>query len=176
MGGVTHLAWHADHYVISGHRRDRYLHVWDLRKAGCEEEAQSALLHRFPRRAMTHQRFVFGTRGETLVTGDDSGDILFYDLLSLKQIGRLEEAHGRPCVSALLHPSSDLLLSASGSRCFPDYDVDSAAEPDSDSSTPCPVPRKRARTRLSGGRHHKQKMGRHSDLDNSLRIWRIAWA
>merc|ERR1712157_372073 len=41
MGGVTHLDWYSDHYVISGHRRDRYLRVWDLRKAGGEEEAKN---------------------------------------------------------------------------------------------------------------------------------------
>ncbi|CAE8601274.1 unnamed protein product, partial [Polarella glacialis] len=129
MGGVTQLMFSGEWLLLSGHRQDGFIRAWDLRMAGDRE--QEALLHRFPRPAYTHQRFSFGVQDDLLTTGDDSGNILLYSLSSLQEVGRIAGAHSRPCVAAELRPGSQaspgqgLLLSSSGSRHFPDYDVDS---------------------------------------------------
>ncbi|CAK0885673.1 unnamed protein product, partial [Prorocentrum cordatum] len=121
-------------------------------------EVPRCLLHRFPRSVRTHQRFLFSTCGDVLATGTDHGDILFYSLSELKELGRIDAAHSRPCTSAMLHPSGGALVSASGGRHFPDFGADSDAE----GAAGGPPPK---RPRLPG-------VG-SAALDNSVRAWRL---
>ncbi|CAJ1419544.1 unnamed protein product, partial [Effrenium voratum] len=147
MGGVTQLAFGSEWLLLSGHRKDSWLRAWDLRMLG--EQGNEALLQELPRSVNTHQRFHFGVQDDLLSTGDDSGNILLYSLSSMQEVGRFQ-GHSRPCTSAELRPTEAkerVLLSSSGSRHFPDYDVDS----------PEPERRKVAR------------------LDNSLRVWQLGF-
>merc|ERR1712227_922158 len=118
MGGVTQLIWASEWLLLSGHRKDSCIRAWDLRKlsgsSASLEERPSALINRFSRPVCTHQRFLFSTSGDVLATGDDRGSVLFYSLSRLQGLGQVPGAHGRPCVSAMLHPYLDLLLSSSG--------------------------------------------------------------
>eukprot|EP00747_Dinoflagellata_sp_TGD_P082546 gnl/TRDRNA2_/TRDRNA2_161738_c3_seq1.p1 gnl/TRDRNA2_/TRDRNA2_161738_c3~~gnl/TRDRNA2_/TRDRNA2_161738_c3_seq1.p1 ORF type:complete len:459 (-),score=56.30 gnl/TRDRNA2_/TRDRNA2_161738_c3_seq1:12-1388(-) len=202
MGGVTRVVWAGENLLLTGHRCDRWLRAWDLRMIGDTSPDHSsqpprALLHRFPRPVRTHQRFVFSVQGELLAAGDDEGTVSFYSLTSLQELGRLEGAHKRPCVSSILHPQrSDVLLSASGSRAFPDYDVDSAGEEVPDPS-PSPHGRKRSASVMSNaeetkadgafsstastgtcGRQRRESADVQSrkSFDNSVRVWRLSWA
>merc|ERR1712173_271631 len=81
-----------------------------------------------------------------------------YNLSTLQEECRIVGAHSRPCVSAMLHPLHDVLVTSSGSRIFPDYDVDSSAT-SGDEDDGCVPPSKRARG--------------PENLDNSIRIWRL---
>lgn len=178
MGGVTQLAWVGEQLLLSGHRCDQWLRAWDLRMAGGEGEAAQdrALLHRFPRATRTHQRFLFGTKDDLLTTGDDSGNVLLYSLSSLREVGRISGAHTRPCVCAMPHPHKEALLTASGTRSFPNYDVESP--PQSRSQSPSPSVQS---PRSPRGKRRRQESGEASEgdaahrLDNSLRIWRLEW-
>eukprot|EP00401_Gymnodinium_catenatum_P029313 CAMPEP_0117550302 /NCGR_PEP_ID=MMETSP0784-20121206/48611_1 /TAXON_ID=39447 /ORGANISM="" /LENGTH=443 /DNA_ID=CAMNT_0005347317 /DNA_START=170 /DNA_END=1498 /DNA_ORIENTATION=+ len=180
MGGVTQLAWVNEWLLLSGHRKDRWIRAWDLRMAGkpgaLREAAgvrSQALMHRFPRPAQTQQRFSFSVDGDVLATGTDSGDAICYSLSTTREVGRIAGAHRRPCISAMLHPgSSGMLLTASGARCFPDYDVDSPTS--SRSPTPEP-PEKRRRGGNRAAASAKEARALNEPLDNSLRIWRLVW-
>jgi len=102
-----------------------------------------------------------------LAPGEDTGTVLFYSLSSLQEISRISNAHERPCVSAMIHPSGkcELVLTASGTRYFPDYDVESPSGSRSPTPEAAP-PQKRRRSSLVN------KLPR---LDNSVRVWRLAW-
>eukprot|EP00933_Yihiella_yeosuensis_P034197 TRINITY_DN27711_c0_g1_i2.p1 TRINITY_DN27711_c0_g1~~TRINITY_DN27711_c0_g1_i2.p1 ORF type:complete len:427 (-),score=41.82 TRINITY_DN27711_c0_g1_i2:51-1331(-) len=184
MGGVTQLAWCGEWLLISGHRRDQWMRAWDIRMSGGSDhrvEDQNmqpkALLHRFPRSVKTHQRFSFGIQGDLLTTGDDSGSVTIYSLTSLQEVGRLSGAHRRPCIAAELRPpgsdtDSSMLLSSSGSREFPNYDVESP-EPDR-------LP-KLAEPELASPSKKRQRSSGvlrrpNFDLDNSLRVWKLEWS
>jgi len=179
MGGVTQLVWVNEWMLLSGHRCDRWLRFWDLRKADSERHKEStlqapkALLHRFPRHTRTHQRFGFSTKGDLLSTGDDSGAILFYSLSHLSETGIIREAHGRPCVSAMLHPTLDIILSSSGSRDFPDYDVDSPT-PERGLGLKPSVGEPKKRKACCTSKREPERDGRLSALDNSTRIWHLS--
>jgi len=198
MGGVTQLAWAGEWMLLSGHRRDRWLRVWDLRMAGDDREGRSqghsrSLLHRFPRSCQTHQRFLFSVRGDHLATGDDSGAMLLYSLSALGERGRVPRAHSRPCTAAMLHPRLDALLSCSGGRLFPNYDVESpvVSPPSSPQGGPLSPPQKRrrrsgrrrgrswsSRTRSPAAETTQEELG-HAEPglpDNSVRVWRLDWA
>jgi len=181
MGGVTQLVWVNEWMLLSGHRCDRWLRFWDLRKADSERHKEStlqapkALLHRFPRHTRTHQRFGFSTKGDLLSTGDDSGAILFYSLSHLSETGIIREAHGRPCVSAMLHPTLDIILSSSGSRDFPDYDVDSPT-PERGLGLKPSVGEPKKRKACCTSKREPERDGRLSALDNSTRIWQLSWS
>lgn len=171
MGGVTQLEWASEWMLLSGHRKDNWLRAWDLRMASsASEQGQAsgmrakALVHRFPRVTRTHQRFLFNARSGVLCTGDDTGDALLYSLSTLQPVGRITGAHRSSCVSAMLHPRLDAVVTSSGGRRFPDYDVDSSVASAS-SASPSPArqpPSKRRRGDAAPRR-----------LDNSIRLWRV---
>lgn len=181
MGGVTQLTWVNEWLLLSGHRKDHWLRAWDLRMVSSERRQETrethpkALLHRFPRAVRTHQRFMFSVEADELATGEDSGNLVFYSLTSLQEVGRIQGAHGRPCVAAGLRPGdASTVLSASGSRCFPNYNVQS----------PLSSPReaqgdsKRAKVERStdgwGGAKGVVDLASAAaePLDNALRVWR----
>merc|ERR1712039_841352 len=112
--------------------------------------------------------------GDVLASGIDSGEILFYSLSTMREVGRIVGAHGRPCVSAMLCPrDATLLLSASGSRFFPDYDVES--DDDYFVVNPETAPSRE----LGASSVKRRKVGDPSTqhrLDNAIRIWKLDWA
>lgn len=175
MGGITQLIWASEWLLLSGHRKDGYVRAWDLRKISQDVETNlldgspTALLHRFPRKLTTHQRFLFSVAGDVLATGDDDGCVLFYSLSQLKELGRAPGAHRRPCVSAMLHPYLDFMVSSSGARRFPDYDV-ASPEPDRNLSAG------ESPSSTRGAKRKASELEKHRGvLDNSIRLWKLEW-
>jgi len=99
--GVTQLAFSPDgKYLVSGGRRDNELIAWDIRFTG-------KTLARVPRLCTGNQRMAFGfdAAGNYLVTGQQNGTVLVYDVTSngFPASGRSPalatafEAHGCTC-------------------------------------------------------------------------------
>uniref|UniRef100_A0A0G4F7Z5 Anaphase-promoting complex subunit 4 WD40 domain-containing protein n=1 Tax=Chromera velia CCMP2878 TaxID=1169474 RepID=A0A0G4F7Z5_9ALVE len=153
MGGVTSLQWletggegvGGDMYLLSGHRKDNALRLWDLRSYDtpvCE----------YPRTVATHQKFQFdclpiarlqkerqktkggqGGIGETsevpmetdtetetetgvvVATGTQEGGVLFYGAPNGGPLAAAP-AHFSPSTGCSFHPTLPLLLTSSGTR------------------------------------------------------------
>ncbi|CEM11297.1 unnamed protein product [Vitrella brassicaformis CCMP3155] len=183
MGGVTQLAWVGDHHVVSGHRQDRCMRLWDLRKP-------EAVLRRFPRVTTTCQRFRFDVcvrKGQTVVaTGDLSGRVSLFDLNTGETISRFQ-AHARACTSVGFHPSANYVVTSSGERLFPslthlasrdDQSAAAAAEDEnmaeSESGEDGSPPAKRQRRSTDGPQPAEGSSAASQPL-NCIRVWQIHW-
>ncbi|CAG8776636.1 11218_t:CDS:2, partial [Acaulospora colombiana] len=76
MGGVTQVQFSPDgYYLFSASRRDNNIRCWDIRNSG-------DVLYSLFRQGDTNQRLTFDIEksGRFLITGDQVGKILVYDL------------------------------------------------------------------------------------------------
>jgi len=112
MGGITSLMWQNEAVVVSGHRQDAWLRMWDIR-------SPRAPVARIQRCGKTNQRLHFSCRDAALCFGNDEGMVTITEDRGLNW-----QAHDSVVVSADVHPRLDLVLTSGGSRVFPNFDVD----------------------------------------------------
>lgn len=145
-----------ERYLFSGARKDDDLYIWDLRST-------ARAMARLQRAVRTNQRIYFDLdwTGRFLVSGSHFGDVLLWDLPSLRVFGGRADpldgsssesrpmayagtvayaAHG-DCVNGVsMHPSCALLATASGQRhpraCFAASHDSGSGDSDSDGGEP----------------------------------------
>ncbi|CAJ0651657.1 14200_t:CDS:10 [Entrophospora sp. SA101] len=121
--GITQLQFSLDgKYLFSASRRDNYIRCWDIRNTG-------EVLYKLYRKGETNQRILFDidNSGGFLVTGDQDGEIIFYDLANPdeKNMTRLNlqmNGHKDLISTTTFHPYFPLLASCSGQRRFEFFD------------------------------------------------------
>eukprot|EP00452_MALV-II_sp_L67-6_P000094 gene94-57_t len=117
MGGVTCLKWVDDIFFVSGHRKDTCLRVWDARNL-------TQPFCRLPRGSMrTNQRLTFSCGMGCAISGDDSGNVIWYDLAQ-SRVARVESlGENEVVVSAEWHPGGlPYVATSSGSFALRDVD------------------------------------------------------
>ncbi|KAF4740156.1 Telomerase Cajal body protein 1 [Perkinsus olseni] len=118
-GGITSLKLSPQGLLVSGHRTDTCMRVWDLRSSGTEPVTT------LPRATKTNQRFDFSFLGNSriLATGDDSGHVLWYDILTGERLSScLVSSSGTSSVAAQIEPvSCNRIAIATGQRVWPTY-------------------------------------------------------
>lgn len=124
FGGVVQLKA-KDHTLISGHRMDTQIHVWDTRNAGTP-------LMSLPRIVKTHQRFEFDlfsvNEKKLLLTGDHYGDLTMFDLSHDGDIVFQKNiSKSVPLVSVSV-ASDGTVATASGMRHFPKVAISDSSE------------------------------------------------
>eukprot|EP00392_Amoebophrya_sp_AT5.2_P010811 g10878.t1 len=86
MGGITQLEWVDSFHLLSGHRKDDYLRLWDIRMLGPDQQAcvggaKGPLVFSLPRSSRrTAQRLSFCVSGPCCLSGDDAGFVHWYRL------------------------------------------------------------------------------------------------
>jgi len=123
MGGVTFLKWQSEDILISGHRQDQYLRIWDTRYP-------SEPLERIVRPIKTPQRSRFSYHGNNLCFGKDNGVATIInnnEPVSWK-------AHQSVVLTADINPvKSHLILTTAGTRMYPNYGIDIDLLPEEES-------------------------------------------
>lgn len=123
--GVTCVKWSpCGRYLWVGGRNNSALQCWDIR-------ATQSIVGSAQRKHTTNQRMAFDLDpwGKYLCTGDQDGQILFYDTTTFALVNKLDSAQGptsgealavvRSCVNSVqFHPFSALLGVATGERRF----------------------------------------------------------
>lgn len=109
MGGITQLSWVDEHFFLSGHRKDSYLRLWDIRRPN--------VIFRLPRRAQkTNQRLGFSVAGPCALSGDDSGHLHWYRL-DVGERCRSEQPLAKK--SVVTTNAQDVVVSATWSMAHP---------------------------------------------------------
>jgi WD40 repeat protein len=150
MGGVTHIEWPDENFLVSGHRADPWLRVWDLRYP-------AEPVFRLPRSCKTQQRLLFDAREDLVVSGDDSGVVHAYSLATGEVTGSVR-CSTAPVVAARWSPAGDLVLTSTGTRSFR-HDLDYPSPPASPRALeawlrdPPPAKRPRADTAVAVWRY-----------------------
>ncbi|CAG8718876.1 23691_t:CDS:10, partial [Cetraspora pellucida] len=112
IGGVQFSP--SGHYLFSTSRRNNSICCWDIRNSG-------EILYRLQRRGDTNQKLSFDIdySGKFLITGDQEGNIITYDLADPDDDGVPRQFIIVDTVSAAtFHPYSPLIASCSGQRKF----------------------------------------------------------
>ncbi|CAG8795918.1 6433_t:CDS:2, partial [Racocetra persica] len=112
IGGVQFSP--SGNYLFSTSRRNNSICCWDIRNSG-------EILYRLQRRGDTNQKLSFDIdySGRFLITGDQEGNIIAYDLADLDDGGVPHQFMIVDAVSAAtFHPYSPLIASCSGQRKF----------------------------------------------------------
>ncbi|KAI8918189.1 WD40-repeat-containing domain protein [Powellomyces hirtus] len=126
--GITQVEFSRDgSYLFSASRKSDKLLAWDIRNTG-------DILATYPRLGNTNQRISFSLdpSGRYLSTGDQTGDVLIYDLHT-NELAKRFQGHQDVVSSAVFHPTLPLLGTCSGQRRdiildAPVYDANGAVE------------------------------------------------
>jgi len=161
--GVTCMRWSpCGRYLWVGGRNSPNIICWDIRST------QTAVGH-VERKLTTNQRMTFDLDpwGKVLCTGDQDGDIHFYDTTSFERINSAPSNHS--CVnSVMFHPFSALLATSSGERSFTVGDDDS----DSDGSTDG-APAATKRRRVDAGDAVEAGTTAQCERTSALQLWKL---
>ncbi|CAG8638688.1 10597_t:CDS:10, partial [Cetraspora pellucida] len=156
IGGITQVQFSpSGHYLFSTSRRNNSICCWDIRNSG-------EILYRLQRQGDTNQKLSFDIdySGRFLITGDQEGNIITYDLADpdddgvprqvLKMVG-----HKDTVSAATFHPYSPLIASCSGQRKF-DFLVNE-------------------NIKINFIENNDQLCSLEADIveDNSLKIWKV---
>lgn len=124
FGGVVQLKA-KDHALISGHRMDTQIHVWDMRNPGTP-------LMSLPRIVKTQQRFEFALYSvsdkQLLLTGDHYGDLTVFDLSKDGEIVFQKNISENVPLVSVAAASDGTLATASGMRHFPRVGIPDSSE------------------------------------------------
>jgi len=173
--GVTHLRWSpCGHYLWVGTRQHPELSCWDIR-------ATKNKLHTVTRTCNTNQRMIFDLDpwGQHLVTGDQSGNILCYDITapSCPLIQTFATKQGRNLNTCLFHPFYSLLLTASGERVFDKFD-DNLSSSESETEEPAVSntnTTKKRKTIDDTEQQQQQKEQVEAEKGSHLTVWAMDW-
>lgn len=155
-GGLTQLMFSGDgNYLYTGARQDDQMYCWDVR------HTYNSLYCMTRDTARTNQRVQFDIEpcGRHLLTGGCGGGVMVFDLSTGSQVDSFQVA-GDTVNGLSLHPSLDLMATASGHRRYPE-----PGGPDSDEDRPD--------ADMGAGSSGAGQQGGPSRPTNSLLVWRL---
>eukprot|EP00400_MALV-I_sp_L67-5_P000044 gene43-702_t len=132
FGGVTQLEWVGSNLLISGHRKDNKVRVWDTRNS-------QVPVTTIDRTSESCQRNAFSVVRNLVLAGDNNGVVRAFSLEKNSFVGEGLQAHRRPVVSVSANNNfshnamkggpnnnnNNLICTTSGSRVFPAFELDS---------------------------------------------------
>ncbi|CAO3632134.1 unnamed protein product [Cunninghamella blakesleeana] len=165
--GVTQVKFSLDgNYLFSTSRQSNVIECWDIRNTG-------NILYELNRPGKTNQRisFDFDPTGNVLVSGDQYGNLLAYDLTTIEnqdieskpRLLHSWNAHEDIISSATINPTYPFLLaSCSGQRKF-NIGLESDDSDVSDNEN----------NKEDDDEDEKMKLKKENSIDNSLKIWHL---